>query len=47
VFSFYVRSPGGFDVEFGFGGWQPDWATYVPTISTIDSLWGHEWNFGA
>lgn len=46
VFSFYVRSPGGFDVEFGCGGWQPDWATYVPTISTIDSLWGHEWNFG-
>jgi hypothetical protein len=33
-------------VEFGCGGWQPDWATYVPTISTIDSLWGHEWNFG-
>ena len=46
VFSFYVRSPGGFDIEFGCGGWQPDWATYVPTISTIDSLWGHEWNFG-
>jgi len=46
VFSFYVRSPGGFDVEFGCGGWQPDWATYVPTISTIDSLWGHDWNFG-
>ncbi|MBC7522317.1 MAG: VOC family protein [Sandarakinorhabdus sp.] len=46
MFSFYVRSPGGFDIEFGCGGWQVDWATYVPTISTIDSLWGHEWNFG-
>jgi 3,4-dihydroxy-9,10-secoandrosta-1,3,5(10)-triene-9,17-dione 4,5-dioxygenase len=46
MFSFYVRSPGGFDIEFGYGGWQVDWATYVPTISTIDSLWGHEWNFG-
>jgi len=46
VFSFYVRSPAGFDVEFGFGGWQPDWTSYVPTISTIDSLWGHDWNFG-
>jgi 3,4-dihydroxy-9,10-secoandrosta-1,3,5(10)-triene-9,17-dione 4,5-dioxygenase len=46
MFSFYVRSPGGFDVEFGCHGWQVDWATYVPTISTIDSLWGHEWNFG-
>lgn len=46
MFSFYVRSPGGFDIEFGCGGWQVDWATYVPTISTIDSLWGHEWNLG-
>ena len=46
MFSFYVRSPGGFDIEFGCNGWQVDWATYVPTISTIDSLWGHEWNFG-
>lgn len=44
--SFYVRSPGGFDIEFGTFGWQVDWADYVPTISTIDSLWGHEWNFG-
>ena len=47
VFSFYVRSPGGFDLEFGCGGWQPDWSTYVPTISTIDSLWGHDWDFGS
>lgn len=45
--SFYVRTPGGFDVEFGTGGWQVDWSRFVPTISLKDSAWGHEWNFGA
>lgn len=44
--SFYVRTPGGFDIEFGCNGWQVDWSDYVPTISLKDSAWGHEWNFG-
>lgn len=45
MLSFYVRTPGGFDIEFGTGGWQVDWSAYVPTISLKDSAWGHEWNF--
>jgi 3,4-dihydroxy-9,10-secoandrosta-1,3,5(10)-triene-9,17-dione 4,5-dioxygenase len=45
--SFYVRTPGGFDIEFGTGGWQVDWSRFVPTISLKDSAWGHEWNFVA
>lgn len=45
MISFYVRTPGGFDIEYGYGGWQVDWSTYVPTISLKDSAWGHEWNF--
>ena len=39
--SFYVRTPSGFDVEFGWDGWQVDWSNYVPTRSEIFSLWGH------
>ncbi len=45
MISFYVRSPGGFDIEFGCEGWQVDWDRFVPTTSTIDSIWGHSWNF--
>jgi 3,4-dihydroxy-9,10-secoandrosta-1,3,5(10)-triene-9,17-dione 4,5-dioxygenase len=41
--SFYVRTPGGFDLEFGCGGLQPDWNTWVPTHSVIPDLWGHRW----
>ena len=47
MISFYVRSPGGFDIEYGCDGWQVDWTTFVPTTSMIDSIWGHQWNFGA
>lgn len=43
--SFYVRTPGGFDIEYGWSGWQVDWSTYVPTISLKDSAWGHQWAF--
>jgi 3,4-dihydroxy-9,10-secoandrosta-1,3,5(10)-triene-9,17-dione 4,5-dioxygenase len=41
--SFYVRTPGGFDLEFGCHGIQPDWATWVPTHSLVADLWGHHW----
>ncbi|MDX2274568.1 MAG: VOC family protein [Hyphomonadaceae bacterium] len=44
---FYARSPSGFDVEFGYGGLQPDWNTYIPTITQKESLWGHKWDFSA
>jgi 3,4-dihydroxy-9,10-secoandrosta-1,3,5(10)-triene-9,17-dione 4,5-dioxygenase len=45
--SFYVRSPSGFDIEYGCEGWQVDWADFTPTTSLIDSIWGHQWDFGA
>jgi 3,4-dihydroxy-9,10-secoandrosta-1,3,5(10)-triene-9,17-dione 4,5-dioxygenase len=41
--SFYVQTPGGFDLEFGCHGLQPDWSTWVPTQSVIGDLWGHRW----
>jgi 3,4-dihydroxy-9,10-secoandrosta-1,3,5(10)-triene-9,17-dione 4,5-dioxygenase len=39
--SAYIKTPSGFDVEFGWDGWQVDWSTYIPTKSEIFSLWGH------
>jgi 3,4-dihydroxy-9,10-secoandrosta-1,3,5(10)-triene-9,17-dione 4,5-dioxygenase len=42
--SFYVQTPGGFDLEFGCDGLQPDWDSWVPTQSVIGDLWGHRWS---
>jgi len=39
--SFYVRTPGGFDVEYGTGGRLVDEATWVTRETTAISLWGH------
>jgi 3,4-dihydroxy-9,10-secoandrosta-1,3,5(10)-triene-9,17-dione 4,5-dioxygenase len=39
--STYIKSPSGFDIEYGWDAVQPDWFTYVPTKSEIFSLWGH------
>jgi 3,4-dihydroxy-9,10-secoandrosta-1,3,5(10)-triene-9,17-dione 4,5-dioxygenase len=39
--STYIKTPSGFDVEFGWDAWQVDWSDYVPTKSEIFSLWGH------
>ena len=41
--SFYVQTPGGFDVELGWSALQVDWAKWVPTHSLIPDLWGHRW----
>jgi 3,4-dihydroxy-9,10-secoandrosta-1,3,5(10)-triene-9,17-dione 4,5-dioxygenase len=43
--SFYVRTPGGFDIEYGTGGRLVDDATWVCRETTAVSLWGH--SFGA
>ncbi len=43
VISFYMQSPGGFDVEFGWDGLIVDPATWKPTAHTTPSQWGHEW----
>jgi 3,4-dihydroxy-9,10-secoandrosta-1,3,5(10)-triene-9,17-dione 4,5-dioxygenase len=39
--SFYVRTPGGFDVEYGTDGRLVDDATWITRESTAVSLWGH------
>jgi 3,4-dihydroxy-9,10-secoandrosta-1,3,5(10)-triene-9,17-dione 4,5-dioxygenase len=39
--SFYVRTPGGFDVEYGTGGRLVDDRTWVTRETTAISLWGH------
>jgi 3,4-dihydroxy-9,10-secoandrosta-1,3,5(10)-triene-9,17-dione 4,5-dioxygenase len=44
MLSFYVQTPGGFDLEFGCEGLQPDWSTWVPTYSLVPDLWGHRWS---
>jgi 3,4-dihydroxy-9,10-secoandrosta-1,3,5(10)-triene-9,17-dione 4,5-dioxygenase len=43
--SFYVATPGGFDIEYGTGGRLVDDATWVTRETTAVSLWGH--SFGA
>lgn len=40
--SFYVRTPGGFDVEYGTDGQLVDDATWVSRETTAISLWGHK-----
>jgi 3,4-dihydroxy-9,10-secoandrosta-1,3,5(10)-triene-9,17-dione 4,5-dioxygenase len=39
--SFYVQTPGGFDVEYGTGGLRVDDRTWVTRETTAISLWGH------
>jgi len=43
MISFYVRTPSGFDIEYGCQGMQIDPATWVPTTSMVVSDWGHVW----
>lgn len=46
--SFYVRTPGGFMVEYGWGGRAVDPATWqVVEMTSGPSLWGHERNWGS
>ncbi len=42
MISFYVKSPSGFDVEFGTEGLRVDDSTWVARSSTAVSYWGHE-----
>jgi 2,3-dihydroxybiphenyl 1,2-dioxygenase len=41
--SFYVRSPGDWDIEFGTEGMRVDERYYTAEEITADSYWGHEW----
>jgi 3,4-dihydroxy-9,10-secoandrosta-1,3,5(10)-triene-9,17-dione 4,5-dioxygenase len=47
MISFYVQTPGGFDVEYGTGGRVVDDSTWVSRESTAVSLWGHVFSAGA
>jgi 3,4-dihydroxy-9,10-secoandrosta-1,3,5(10)-triene-9,17-dione 4,5-dioxygenase len=39
--SFYVQTPGGFDIEYGTDGRQVDDSTWIARESTAVSVWGH------
>jgi 3,4-dihydroxy-9,10-secoandrosta-1,3,5(10)-triene-9,17-dione 4,5-dioxygenase len=42
--SFYVRAPGGWDIEFGTEGMRVDETHYTAEEITADSYWGHQWS---
>lgn len=47
MLSFYMKTPGGFDVEFGCEGRQVDDDAWIARESTAVSLWGHDFSIGA
>lgn len=44
--SFYMETPGGFALEYGFGGRTIDWDRHTVFESTSVSLWGHDFSVG-
>lgn len=44
MISFYVKSPAGFDVEFGTEGLRVDDSKWVARASTAVSYWGHDFS---
>jgi hypothetical protein len=42
--SYYLRAPGGWDIEFGYDGLMVDEDQYLPQNITADSYWGHDWS---
>lgn len=44
--SFYMKTPSGFDLEFGCGGLQVDWERHSPFEFTRVSIWGHDFSAG-
>lgn len=44
--SFYMATPGGFALEYGFGGRTIDWDRHTVFESTSVSLWGHDFSVG-
>lgn len=44
--SFYMATPGGFALEYGFGGRTIDWDRHTAFESTSVSLWGHDFSVG-
>jgi 3,4-dihydroxy-9,10-secoandrosta-1,3,5(10)-triene-9,17-dione 4,5-dioxygenase len=47
MISFYMATPGGFDLEFGAEGRVvEDWSRYPAFQSTVASFWGHDFSVG-
>ncbi len=44
MLSFYVRAPGGWDIEYGCDGLLVDETSYTAEEITADSYWGHDWS---
>lgn len=42
MLSFYVKTPSGFQIEYGFGGKLIDDATWSPARYDVPSYWGHK-----
>lgn len=40
--SFYMQTPSGFDIEYGYGGVEIDDATWKPCTHHATSVWGHQ-----
>jgi 3,4-dihydroxy-9,10-secoandrosta-1,3,5(10)-triene-9,17-dione 4,5-dioxygenase len=47
MLSFYMKTPGGFDVEFGTEGRTVDDESWIARESTAVSLWGHDFSVGS
>ena len=46
MISFYMKSPGGFDIEFGCDGLLLDLDAVTTTEITSVSHWGHDFSVG-
>ncbi|MCW2519789.1 MAG: Glyoxalase/bleomycin resistance protein/dioxygenase [Mycobacterium sp.] len=46
MLSFYMKTPGGFDIEFGCEGLEVEDDKWVARESTAISLWGHDFSVG-
>jgi 3,4-dihydroxy-9,10-secoandrosta-1,3,5(10)-triene-9,17-dione 4,5-dioxygenase len=46
MLSFYIKTPGGFDIEFGCEGLEVEDTSWVARESTAVSLWGHDFSVG-
>ncbi len=44
--SFYMKTPSGFDMEYGCGGRVMDWDKHTAFESTVVSHWGHDFSVG-
>ncbi|MCH9722204.1 MAG: VOC family protein [Actinomycetia bacterium] len=47
MLSFYMKTPGGFDIEFGCEGMQVEDEGWIARESTAVSLWGHDFSIGS